>query len=80
MPAFYLAEIVLLVLLTSVNNKVSIAAAQNLRILATAERQTALTTHTVAKEDEGGMRRSVYEQLGEPKMLLGECCNIQKLV
>lgn len=70
-PAFYLAEIVLLVLLTSVNNKVSILAAQNLRVLAIAERQTAVITHTAPKEDEGGMKRSVYEQLGEPKILLG---------
>jgi hypothetical protein len=70
-PAFHLSEIVLLVLLTSVNTKVSTAAAQILRVLATAERQTGLTTHTTSKDDEGGMRRSVYEQLGEPKLMLG---------
>ena len=75
MPAFHFAEIVLLVSLTSVSNKVAVAAAQCLRVLASAERQ-ASSEHkakTQAEYGEGGISRSLYDQLGDPQiMLLGE--------
>jgi hypothetical protein len=63
-PAFLVSEIILLVSLTSVNNKVSVAAAQALRVLAQAEQGTGVQYQDVTGEDEGALRLQVYEQLG----------------
>jgi hypothetical protein len=61
---------ILLISLTSVNNKVSSAAAQALRVLAQAERETDAFRHTTKGEEEGVMRLQVYEQLGDPKAVI----------
>lgn len=71
-PAFHVAEIALLVSLTSASSKVAVAAAQCLRVLASAERlhtrvdKGAERTETV----EAGIARSLYDQLGDPQMLV----------
>jgi hypothetical protein len=62
---------VLLIMLTSVSNKVAMAAARSLRVLAAAERlanvEEPVEENSVEKE---GIRRSLYDQLGDPKALM----------
>jgi hypothetical protein len=69
-PAFTIAEIILLISLTSVNSKVCAAAAQALRKLALAERNTGAIRHTAHGEDESVRRLQAYEQLGDPRCIL----------
>ncbi|KAF8076811.1 hypothetical protein FPV67DRAFT_1605221 [Lyophyllum atratum] len=82
--AFALAEIAFLVALTSADIKVSNLAAKGLRFLANAERQPgAPVNHTVSDEDRS-KRNPIYEQLGDPKIMLvgrvGHQKRIRKLV
>jgi hypothetical protein len=67
-PAFLLSEIILLASLTSASNKVSMVAAQALRVLARAEKETELTHYSANGGDEGAIRLQVYEQLADPKV------------
>jgi hypothetical protein len=69
-PAFIISEIICLVALTSFNNKVAVTAAQSLRTLAQAERETGIIHQTSTGEDEGALRLEVYEQLGDPKIVV----------
>jgi hypothetical protein len=67
-PAFVIAEIVLLVLLTSVNSKVSITAAQTLRLLAYAERETDVEHPFMPNADTARLRLSFFDDIGLAKL------------
>jgi hypothetical protein len=67
-PAFVISEIALLILLTSVNHKVSISAGHALRLLVHAERETDVTHPLLSSADTTRLRLSLYEDIGTTKM------------
>ncbi|KAL4081516.1 hypothetical protein V8B97DRAFT_1923406 [Scleroderma yunnanense] len=69
-PAFALAEITFLVSLTSVNSEVSQLAAQGLRSIAQAERHPNAPINTGLTEEERSKRNPIYEQLGDPSVVI----------
>lgn len=68
-PAFALAEIAFLVSLTSADKGVSQLAAQGLRCIAQAECQGGPVNSGVP-EEERSKRHAVYEQLGDPNVVV----------
>ncbi|PSR92202.1 hypothetical protein PHLCEN_2v4732 [Hermanssonia centrifuga] len=83
-PAFAIAEIALLVTLTSADRVVSATASHCLRLIAAAERQKGGAPTHLISDEEKGKRYPVYEQLGNAKALvLGRVADqkrIRKLV
>lgn len=69
-PAFILAEIAFLVTLSSADSNVSLTAAHCLRLLAEAERAPGAPQDTTLTEDERSKRFTIYEQLGDPKVMV----------
>ncbi|KAF9238786.1 hypothetical protein BU15DRAFT_88233 [Melanogaster broomeanus] len=69
-PAFALSEISFLVSLTSVNSGVSQLAAQGLRLIAQAERHPDAPVNTGLAEEERSKRNPIYEQLGDPSVVV----------
>ncbi|KAH7916805.1 hypothetical protein BJ138DRAFT_1121610 [Hygrophoropsis aurantiaca] len=69
-PAFAMAEIAFLVSLTSVNSDVSQLAAQGLRLIALADRQSGAPTKDELTEEDRSKRNPIYEQLGDPSVII----------
>ncbi|KAF8450670.1 hypothetical protein L210DRAFT_3520995 [Boletus edulis BED1] len=69
-PAFALSEISFLVSLTSVNSEVSQLAAQGLRLIAQAERHPDAPVNMGLTEEERSKRNPIYEQLGDPSVIV----------
>ncbi|OCH94514.1 hypothetical protein OBBRIDRAFT_722708 [Obba rivulosa] len=69
-PAFALAEIAFLVALTSADSTVSLTAAHCLRLIAQAERMPDAPISSTLSEEERVKRYPVYEQLGDPKVMV----------
>ncbi|KAF9226729.1 hypothetical protein BS17DRAFT_500836 [Gyrodon lividus] len=69
-PAFALSEISFLVSLTSVNSDVSQLAAQGLRLIAQAERHPDAPANMGLTEEEKSKRNPIYEQLGDPSVVI----------
>ncbi len=69
-PAFAIAEIALLVTLTSADRVVSATASHCLRLIAAAERQKGGAPTHLISDEEKGKRYPVYEQLGNAKALV----------
>ncbi|KAG1752509.1 uncharacterized protein EDB91DRAFT_1102988 [Suillus paluster] len=69
-PAFAMSEIAFLVSLTSVNSDVSQLAAQGLRLIAQAERQSEAPVNHGLTEEERSKRNPIYEQLGDPSVII----------
>ncbi|KAG8218508.1 hypothetical protein J3R82DRAFT_4145 [Butyriboletus roseoflavus] len=69
-PAFALSEISFLVSLTSVNSEVSQLAAQGLRLIAQAERHPDAPVNMGLTEEERSKRNPIYEQLGDPSVVV----------
>ncbi|KAH7931340.1 hypothetical protein BV22DRAFT_1124264 [Leucogyrophana mollusca] len=69
-PAFAMAEIAFLVSLTSVNSEVSQFAAQGLRLIAQADRQLGTPIKDDLTEEDRSKRNPVYEQLGDPSVII----------
>ncbi|KIJ20411.1 hypothetical protein PAXINDRAFT_166473 [Paxillus involutus ATCC 200175] len=69
-PAFALSEISFLVSLTSVNSDVSQLAAQGLRLIAQAERHPDAPVNMGLTEEERSKRNPIYEQLGDPSVVI----------
>lgn len=67
---FVLAEIAFLVSLTSADMEVSNLAAQGLRLLSYAERQPGVPTNPVVSDEDRPKRHPVYEQLGDPRVMV----------
>jgi hypothetical protein len=67
-PAFVISEIVLLVLLTSASKRVAITAAQTLRLLAHAERETEVEHPFIPNADTARLRLSLFEDIGSAKL------------
>ncbi|KAG5648701.1 hypothetical protein DXG03_000048 [Asterophora parasitica] len=82
--AFALAEIALLVALTSADSNVSQLAAKGLRFLANAERQPGAPVNQTVSDEDRSKRNPIYEQLGDPKVMVvgrvGHQKRIRKLV
>ncbi|KAI6003613.1 hypothetical protein EDD15DRAFT_2567619 [Pisolithus albus] len=70
LPAFALTEIAFLVSLTSANSEVSQLAAQGLRSIAQAERHPKAPINTGLTEEERSKRNPIYEQLGDPGVVI----------
>ncbi|KAI6152285.1 hypothetical protein BKA82DRAFT_4387651 [Pisolithus tinctorius] len=70
LPAFALTEIAFLVSLTSANSEVSQLAAQGLRSIAQAERHPKAPINTGLTEEERSKRNPIYEQLGDPSVVI----------
>jgi hypothetical protein len=78
--AFALSEIALLVSLMSADKDVCQLGAQGLRFLAQAERQTGAPINPGMSEEERSRRHPVYEQMGDPIVVVvgksnGHCLN-----
>ncbi|KAG2060194.1 hypothetical protein BDR06DRAFT_948277 [Suillus hirtellus] len=69
-PAFAMCEIAFLVSLTSVSSDVSQLAAQGLRLIAQAERQPGAPVNHGLTEEERSKRNPIYEQLGDPSVII----------
>ncbi|KAG0709913.1 hypothetical protein DFH29DRAFT_1012634 [Suillus ampliporus] len=69
-PAFAISEIAFLVSLTSVSSDVSQLAAQGLRLIAQAERQPGAPVNHGLTEEERSKRNPIYEQLGDPSVII----------
>ncbi|KAG2156346.1 hypothetical protein DEU56DRAFT_231415 [Suillus clintonianus] len=69
-PAFAMSEIAFLVSLTSVSSDVSQLAAQGLRLIAQAERQPGAPVNDGLTEEERSKRNPIYEQLGDPSVII----------
>ncbi|KAI9574812.1 hypothetical protein HD554DRAFT_2201766 [Boletus coccyginus] len=69
-PAFALGEISFLVSLTSVNSEVSQLAAHGLRLIAQAERHPDAPVNMGLTEEERSKRNPIYEQLGDPSVVV----------
>ncbi|KAG1755407.1 hypothetical protein EDB19DRAFT_1661084 [Suillus lakei] len=69
-PAFAMSEIAFLVSLTSVSSDVSQLAAQGLRLIAQAERQPGAPVNHGLTEEERSKRNPIYEQLGDPCVII----------
>lgn len=70
LPAFAIAEIAFLVSLTSADTNVTLTAAHCLRLLAQAETMPNAPITTSLSEDERVKRYPIYEQLGDPKIMI----------
>jgi hypothetical protein len=68
-PVFAMAEIGLLITLTSADNEVTKLAAHGLRMIAHAERQHEGTENARSGEDTS-KRNLIYEQLGDPNVTI----------
>ncbi|RDB19915.1 Neurofibromin [Hypsizygus marmoreus] len=83
-PAFALAEIAFLVSLTSADSNVSHLAAKGLRLLSYAEREPGVPTNQTVTDENRSKRNPIYEQLGDPKVVIvgrvGHQKRIRKLV
>jgi hypothetical protein len=73
-PAFAMCEIAFLVSLTSVSSDVSQLAAQGLRLIAQAERQPGAPVNHGLTEEERSKRNPIYEQLGDPSVIIVGAC------
>lgn len=69
-PAFAVAEIAFLVALTSADTNVTLTAAHCLRLLAQAETAPDAPATDGVNEDERAKRYPIYEQLGDPKVMI----------
>ncbi|KAJ7181585.1 hypothetical protein C8R43DRAFT_1229418 [Mycena crocata] len=69
-PAFVLAEIALLVTLTSEDSDISYLAARGLRYLAYLESVPGAPPAPVADDEQLSKRHLVYEQLGDPRVVI----------
>lgn len=74
-PAFAMCEIAFLVSLTSVSSDVSQLAAQGLRLIAQAERQPGAPVNHGLTEEERSKRNPIYEQLGDPSVIIVGACH-----
>ncbi|TFK43927.1 hypothetical protein BDQ12DRAFT_702865 [Crucibulum laeve] len=83
-PAFAMIEIAFLVSLTSADSNVSQLAARGLRFLAHAERHPDAPVNTYVTDEEKSKRNPIYEQLGDPRIVvvgrLGQQKRVRKLV
>ncbi|EIN11059.1 hypothetical protein PUNSTDRAFT_51619 [Punctularia strigosozonata HHB-11173 SS5] len=83
-PAFAIAEIALLVSLTSADANVSSTAASGLRLLAQAESQQDAPLNDAMSPEERSKRFPIYAQLGDPRQIIvgrvGHHKRIRKLV
>ncbi|CCM02314.1 uncharacterized protein FIBRA_04405 [Fibroporia radiculosa] len=70
LPAFAIAEIAFLVSLTSADTSVTLTAAHCLRLLAQAETAPDAPVASEISDDERVKRYPVYEQLGDPKVMV----------
>jgi hypothetical protein len=68
--AFALAEIALLVSLTSADKGVAQLAAQSLRAIAQAERQSDAPINHAMSQEERSRRHPVYEKMGDPSIVV----------
>ena len=79
--AFALAEIAFMVSLTSADSGVSQSASKGLRILAETDRQPGAPLPPPGDQDDRKNRNAVYEQLGDPNvMIVGACVFINLYV
>jgi neurofibromin 1 len=82
LPAFTLAEISFLVVLTSSDNGISELAAQGLRLISHAERLPDAPVNPYINEEDKSKRNPIYEHLGDPtitvagKLSRQACCSI----
>ncbi|KAK0207040.1 hypothetical protein DFS33DRAFT_1318594 [Desarmillaria ectypa] len=79
-PAFILAEIAFLVSLTSSDNNVSFQAAKGLRLISYAERQLGAPTNPLINDEDRPKRHPIYEQLGDPNVLIHSRVGHQKRI
>ncbi|KAK0461601.1 uncharacterized protein EV420DRAFT_1526161 [Desarmillaria tabescens] len=79
-PAFILAEIAFLVSLTSSDNNVSFQAAKGLRLISYAERQAGAPTNPLINDEDRPKRHPIYEQLGDPNVLIHSRVGHQKRI
>lgn len=79
-PAFILAEIAFLVSLTSSDNGVSFQAAKGLRLISYAERQPGAPTNPLINDEDRPKRHPIYEQLGDPNVLIHSRVGHQKRI
>jgi neurofibromin 1 len=68
--AFALAEIAFVVSLTSADSGVSQSASKGLRILAETDRQQGAPLPALGDQDDRKSRNAVYEQLGDPNVMI----------
>ena len=68
--AFTLAEIAFVVSLTSADSGVSQSASKGLRILAETDRQPGAPLPSLADQDDRKNRNAVYEELGDPNVMI----------
>lgn len=73
-PALTLAEIAFMVTLPSANVDISHLAAKGLRLIALVERQPDVPVSDLLGEDELSKRNFIYEQLGDPRVVLVGMC------
>ena len=68
--ALILAEIALMISLTASSVNLSNLSAKGLRLLANAEQNPEVPTSTILGEDELRKRNFIYEQLGDPNVVI----------
>lgn len=68
--AFLLSEIALLVSLTSHDNEISQSAAFGLRLISVADRQEGAPANPLISSEDVSKRIPVYEQLGDPRVVI----------
>ncbi|EIW76207.1 hypothetical protein CONPUDRAFT_64047 [Coniophora puteana RWD-64-598 SS2] len=78
--AFAMAEIAFLVSLTSASSDVTQLAAQGLRMIAQAERQPGAPVNNGFTEEDRSRRLPIYEQLGDPHIVIVGAVREQKRV